>query len=46
MDSNDSLTPLSTRGQLWLVAGGAEYCAATSGLLRTRAKARAQTLEE
>ena len=24
MDSNDSLTPLSTRGQLWLVTGGAE----------------------
>ena len=25
---------------------GEEYCAATSGLLRTRAKARTQTLEE
>ena len=45
-DSNDSLTPLSSGGQLWLVTSGEEYCAATSGLLRTRAKARTQTLEE
>ena len=46
MDSNDSLTPLSARRQLWLIAGGAEFCTATSGLLRTRAKTRTQTLEE
>ena len=45
-DSNDSLTPLSNGGQLWLVTRGEEYCVATSGLLRTRAKARTQTLKE
>ena len=31
-------------GQLWLVTRVEEYCFATAGLLRTRAKARAQTL--
>ena len=45
-DSNDSLTPLSNGGQLWLVTSGEEYCVATSGLLRTRAKAHAQTLKK
>ena len=31
-------------GQLWLVTRVEEYCFATAGLLRTRAKARTQTL--
>ena len=31
-------------GQLWLVTRVEEYCFASAGLLRTRAKARAQTL--
>ena len=45
-DSNNALTPLSDGGQLWLVTRGEEHCFATSGLLRTRAKARTQTLKE
>ena len=31
--------------QLWLVTRVEEYCFATAGLLRTRAKARTQTLK-
>ena len=31
-------------GQLWLVTRVEEYCFAIAGLLRTRAKARTQTL--